>query len=92
MIIEVQVTQDDIDHGERSRCQECPVARALRRTFGGIYVSVGPRDMSLGVYVLPTPGDAAEFMNLFDGGFQAGPFGFDLDVPDELLPKETANA
>lgn len=82
--ITVQVTQDDILNGKRSRCDQCPIARALTRA-GFTEVSVGAT-----IAVVARPGigtsesvyDLPEFANLFitnfDNGRPVEPFTFTM--------------
>lgn len=32
-IVELNITQDDIDHGVKSSCDSCPISLAMLRTF-----------------------------------------------------------
>jgi hypothetical protein len=95
MVVTIDVTQDDIDHGTAGNCWACPVARAVRRVLGLEDIGVGTTDMDLGqgtkVIVVPTPDVAADFMTAFDTGKKVAPFSFTLDVPDSLVPAGAAS-
>lgn len=74
-----EVTQDDIDHGVRSNCNECPVARSAAREFPGYEVSVG---ISIhlhgagGSFRAALPATAENFITSFDYWQPVDPFFF----------------
>jgi len=79
--ITVEVTQDDIDHGERGRCQTCPIALALKRATGEawsvtdvIVYQVGRPEYAW------LPARAEGFVHRFDDCEQVKPFTFKLKV------------
>ena len=85
----IDVTQEDIDQGERDQCHNYPIARALNRTVPGSRWSVdsdwchmhaGPEEL-LGSYELPEV--AQDFIATFDHGDddeEVTPFSFELDI------------
>lgn len=77
----INVTQEDINQGKRSRCFECPIALAMSRVFGFSVGSLGHevfrpsnRDATLGLI----PPEAMRFMRDFDNGSVVQPFMFEL--------------
>jgi hypothetical protein len=90
MKVVVNVTAEDIDHGERNWCTRCPVALGLRRTFpranlvaahcDHYEVRYGGPEVHAGT--LPRP--ARDFIARFDGGIVVFPFAFELEVPEDL--------
>lgn len=82
----VEVTREDIAHGERGNCEHCPVARALERATGSPCVHVGHSGMYAGKSddsetVWDTPLRVLRFMDSFDKGKRVRPFAFDLGEP-----------
>lgn len=85
MKIKVQVTQDDINKGERCSYLHCPVARGMHRAIGTIvgitpmrarFLDDGsPKEVAL-------PNIAADFIIAFDSERAVTPFEFEIDVPD----------
>lgn len=77
----IEVTQDDIYHGEPHCPGACPLALAIRRHFRGAVVY----DMCVIVAFgwVPLPVEAEQFVADFDAGFERMPFSFELDVPEE---------
>lgn len=84
--VKIDVTQADIDAGEKGDCGKCPIALAVDRAIpGAINISVGD-DMIVfqlsggynGVLIGETPKVAVDFIGLFDEGCRVQPFSFDL--------------
>ncbi len=78
----IEVTAEDIENGDRSACETCPIARAAARA-GLEMVNVGRHTISWG----PSwrnrralPPAACSFAIAFDLGEPVQPFAFDLDV------------
>lgn len=105
-IVTIDVTQDDIDNGARGNARECPIARALDRTFP---LEPLPEDATPGLahwwsvtwfvkryvkgevtVVASLPPAANEFVSRFDHDSEVEPFSFDLVVPDELAAEVTS--
>jgi hypothetical protein len=96
--IQVSVTQEDIEHGDR-RCRgTCPVARALDRWLlppgalvdykGGAIESGTSYYSWTRYYFFALPDTAASFMKTFDVGGRVEPFSFMITLPSELLKPE----
>jgi hypothetical protein len=90
MIVEVSVTQGDIDTGERCSPQRCPVAKAASRATG-LNASVGIRSADLfkqGEEPIEAglPPEAVKFIKDFDSHIPVSPFTFPLDIPQEAKP------
>lgn len=85
----IDVTQEDIDHGECGRCYRCPVARAIKRAIG-ILVEVGDRYVAIfdkdrdSIIDYALPDVAVDFIAAFDAGAPVSPFSFPLtlDLPE----------
>lgn len=84
----VDVTAEDIAHGEREDCTKCPIARALRRHKGfekayvnDQYVEIDHENRHENLYRLPQ--EAVDFIRNFDDGKEVRPFKFELDLTDE---------
>jgi hypothetical protein len=88
-IAKVDVTLDDIAHGEKMSCSRCPIARAVGRAFpdaqeihtaGNIFVQLPPDEGKAYPrrYQGGTPEEARKFMNAFDGGHPVSPICFDI--------------
>ena len=93
--ITIQVTQDDIDKGERKQRCRCPVWRAINRAapyldrLQVIYLYATCRAPAGDSRVIQLPEVASNFIHCFDGGLPGSPLAFDLDVPDDLIPAVT---
>ena len=87
MLLNVDVTQADIDGGVRNSCTQCPIATAARRATGvprlnfvyvyrtGIDIWNGPRRSHQ--FILPSI--ALGFMARFDRGKPVEPFSFQVE-------------
>ncbi len=81
----VEVTQEDIDRGQRRSEAWCPIARALDRTGPGYWFVTGDGaeyhdglGVILGWYALPR--EARVFVSRFDHGRAVKPFSFNFDA------------
>lgn len=83
----IQVTQEDIDNGERSRCERCPIALAIQRATGARYSTVGITTAMISdaislatVYGLPQI--ATTWLMRFDmsGPKMVQPFTFEMEL------------
>lgn len=99
MLVIVEVTETDIECGERDDCTECPVARAFAR-LANCYVEVtnreaifyrGSRQWTPGTGVrVELPIAARMFIQEYDRNTSlATPCSFPATVPDDLLKSET---
>lgn len=81
----IEVTQGDIDGGERGNSDRCPLAtaigRALRRKVRVTCGSVWPLPVSHG-RIAALPRKAGDFINAFDQGLAVAPIAFDLNIPE----------
>lgn len=96
-VITIQVTKEDIDEGQRGRCELCPVALALRRHVAdNVKVSVSSRAVSFTLlprvgpshipnHVAFLPVEAYSFVHNFDSKWPTKPFEFNLNIPDQFL-------
>jgi hypothetical protein len=87
----IQVTQDDITHGQKGDCQYCPIARAIARTVqyaeeinvyhcdGRIIHSLEPPLTRIAV-PFDLPEIAQEFIRRFDHKRTVWPIEFDITV------------
>jgi hypothetical protein len=93
-MIEIDVTMEDILHGERAQCCKCPIALALSRYYSpesytvSVYddvVYVVSRDNGTFLTITLEP-KAQEFIRMFDGRQEVLPFTFDFDmrIPSSL--------
>jgi hypothetical protein len=96
MKLTIDVTADDIEHGKRRDCNNCPVARAIQRHFHTVKVGVGaviywdtPWHDLYNVYCVP-PDSVFEFISRFDNNpidyERPQPISFELEIPEEVIP------
>ena len=77
----IEVTQEDIDHGIRNDCTECPVALAIKRASGnwfGVIVLV-LNGICVRGRTYRTPRQVAQFIQAYDRGESVGPITFTLE-------------
>ena len=79
--VRIEVMQEDIDKGERTACEFCPVARAVCRALGERlgYAKVDGFSIDLGVWPeeeYRTPAVVNAFIERFDAGEPVEPFSF----------------
>ncbi len=75
-MIEVKVTQEDIDHGKRKNDQECPIALALDRRCPEYEVFVGYEFIKSEEKQYFTTTRALRFILRFDDGLEVKPSTF----------------
>lgn len=79
----IDVTQEDIDQGERGSCLKCAVAlaihRATQREIEVGYFTAGEHDCNWNE-VISLPPLATQFIADFDLGAPVTPFSFELDI------------
>ena len=82
--IRVNVTQRDIERGEKGSTRGCPVALALHRHKGLEDASVARSGVSVGDWWTSPPSCVQEFVERLDrfGPEAVAPFSFDLEVPE----------
>lgn len=81
--MEIEVTQEDIEKGQRHRSLSCPVALAVNRAFNGGSIYVGSShiyDENDGMRTIDLPIEAISFIRVFDSGKVVKPFKFSIEV------------
>lgn len=91
----IEVTQEDIKHGERGLCRACPIAKAAQRALGvkfhadcdvAALASITEGGFVPQLYVngkyYDMPFAAYDFMQRFDKGFRVSPFSFEIELPE----------
>lgn len=78
--MKIEVTQEDIDKGERGSCSGCPVALAMKRALGvqTLLVEDDAAWTNMEEYLLPDP--VPDFIGDFDTGEPVKPFTFELPI------------
>lgn len=79
----VSVTHDDILLGQTGSEEWCPIARAVRRVLPGRRIRVIDKFVRVDDGHAWLPGEAQEFVELFDAGCEVHPFDFELDDGDD---------
>jgi len=77
----IELSADDITHGTKKDCSDCPVARAVARALPGSRPEVFHEEIELyGKYrgTATTPSEISEFIEAFDDGVPVEPFRFTL--------------
>jgi hypothetical protein len=92
VIVTVEVTQADIDHGEPGEPCVCPVARAIARVVAAEDWAplVTATSVQFDADCADLPREARDFIGRFDSGQSVEPFSFQFDVPDDLIPAKEA--
>jgi hypothetical protein len=85
--VTIEVTQEDIEKGQRKDGCNCPIAKAIKRAIPGCCVSVATRWVVLSINgefcgdsFLPEK--ALKFIADFDNFNPISPFTFQLEVPE----------
>jgi hypothetical protein len=97
MATQISVTLDDIQHGERKSCTNCPVARAIGPFLPpGVEIQVGPIYLDFywknGSTRIQTPSIAEKFIVDFDQGYAVKPISFMLDLDPVFAAMEVGAA
>lgn len=84
-MVTIEVTEADIQVGQRKNCFDCPIALAVRRAYPEITnpefnISVGVRHGFVGNARFWMPTEAAEFIKKFDAGETVEPFSFQVET------------
>ena len=78
----IEVTQEDIDNGEKRKCDTCAVAIAAHRAFKDCIILVDGEQMDVirnGKWkVIDLPDSATRFIEDFDAGRPVQPFSFEV--------------
>src|SRR4051812_35145467 len=81
----IRVTSNDIEDGQRHDPERCPVARALSRAgvlhFGVMLASIVVADGHGHVTSLPLPRQVTDWILDFDNRRSVQPMSFDLSIP-----------
>ncbi len=91
--IKIHVTDSDISHGRKNRCNTCPVARAINRFIDGTAsVSKSQAELNNGGQrqLITLPFNAMDFIDDFDRGFPVHPFKFYLSIPVQFILSRSA--
>lgn len=95
MLVNIEVTENDILMGEAGDCWRCPVAIALGRLLNRYYYCAVGDEILIGTFssaseshTIISPRKVLDFINAFDNGGGHTPFWFELDLPEKVL-KET---
>lgn len=95
----ITVTREDIEHGQRRDPEQCAIARALMRAgldhFGVMGPSVMVADGWGRLTSLRLPESVSDWIFNFDAGNPVEPISFRLDIPDQTGgkgPKERAKS
>lgn len=81
----IKVTKEDIENGICKNCFYCPIAIALRRVFGEIYLRIHDEYIILekeinNFKIFKLPNKASEFIKKFDRLKSVEPFEFELNL------------
>jgi hypothetical protein len=82
--VTVEVTQEDIDSGMPKICSQCPVALAMRRAEGRVWmVGYGVLELLQAPYsVVTAPTGVTQFISDFDRNNPVAPFSFTINLPE----------
>lgn len=87
--MQIQVTQEDIDSGNRGSTFNCPVARTVNRRIKGFCIVSGSFIRLIHWCAWATklqyPIEVYRFIKSFDNYEYVRPFSFDLPIPEEWL-------
>lgn len=91
MIVQVEVTQDKINLGDRGSSNTCPIAMAIHPLLSTGNFSVYGRVLEIRPgFRCFLPREAASFILSFDEGRGTlSPFTFPIDIPEKYLRKRT---
>ena len=81
MLVMINVTEQDIERGERQNCMACPVSLAMSRETGElweVYALRAFRVMSRQPVSFPEP--VSNRIRMFDAGGVMRPFSFDVEI------------
>jgi hypothetical protein len=90
--MQITVTREDIEGGQRHDPERCPVAKALNRAgilhFGVMLASVVVADGRGHVAGLPLPARVTDWILDFDANRAVAPISFELMVPSSASEKD----
>lgn len=96
MLVELRMTQDDIDRGQKASCYYCPVAMMVKRilyplipratqvVIGTGYIWIGDA-RSKDLFQQDNIYAVAQFVSAFDNNRPYSPITITVDVPDSAL-------
>lgn len=87
-LLSVSVTRLDIARGRGCSPCGCPIALALERATGRVFVVAGWGCRVPGEILGHFPEEAKTFIRHFDGCLPVEPFVFDVDLVDDPEPAE----
>ena len=79
-MVEIEVTAEHIELGERWNCRRCPIAHAINTALGRM-CDVKADVVEIDGEWFELPKKARNFVADFDAGFSVLPFSFTLDYP-----------
>jgi hypothetical protein len=80
--VTIDVTQEDIDKGERGDACKCPIALACHRILKeGVWVCEDLMSISGEDEDVVLPDEAQDFIKRFDYGHSPEPFTFTIQIP-----------
>src|SRR5690242_13482648 len=91
-MVTIDVTQEDIDRGNRANCRFCPIAMAIDRLVKpGVEAWIDPWSMAifqgdkLVADFLVLSQSMSDFIGLYDAGHYVPPSRFSFELPEECL-------
>lgn len=85
MKLKINVTQDDIDKGNRGNSNSCPIARVVRGILPMARVNVRYIN-SIGMGAdIALPSEATQFIVSFDNHYPVAPLEFEVDIPENVI-------
>lgn len=88
MNITINVTQDDINKGQKSKCFYCPVALATKRALKCRNVMICTDTLKTSGYTAPLPLDVRQWVWDYDYGQPVQPISFELTLTEvEPVPE-----
>lgn len=80
----IEVTERDILEGGRGNRICCPVALAVRRSLGRVYVSVGLHVVQVNECLFDLPALVSVWIGRYDDHLPVVPMSFELDMEDRI--------
>ena len=92
ILVDIEVTEHDIQHGRAQHCSECPVAQAIaRKVKSNLPVRVSYGQFSLTTIddptrqMFPLSIEVTNWIKEYDAFNPAEPFSFSLFLPEEFV-------
>lgn len=94
--MKIMVTETDILAGKKWECDNCPLAKAIKRATNNDDLAVGVKEIYHRTLVskeliprfIELPIDAQQFVDQFDHGFPVVPQEFEIALENEIVPEE----